>query len=48
MYMDLLIPELFSYFQDIYISQGYIQNFERNLKNSICIKVNNFATPVKF
>ena len=23
------------------MSQGYIQNFERNWKNSICIRVNN-------
>ena len=39
-WLDPLTPELF--FQ-LCISQGYIENFERIYKNSICIKVNNFA-----
>ena len=30
------------------LSQGYIQNFERNWKDSICIRVKNFAKPVNF
>ena len=28
------------------LSQGYLQNFERNWKNSICIGFNNFFKPV--
>ena len=36
--------ELFSY---LCVSQGYIQNFERDPKNSICIGVNNFGKSVK-
>ena len=30
-------------FFELCISQGYIQNFERNWKNSVCIRINNFA-----
>ena len=35
-------------FFELCISQGYIENFERNSKNSICITVNNFAKSVNF
>ena len=35
-------------FFDLCISQGFMQNFERNWKNSICIRVNNFAISVNF
>ena len=37
---DLLTAELFS---KLCIPQRYVQNFERNWKNSVCIGVNNFA-----
>ena len=30
------------------IFQGYMQNFERNWKNPICIRVTNFAKSVNF
>ena len=30
------------------ISQEYIQNFEKNWKNSVLIRVNNFAKSVEF
>ena len=30
------------------LSQGHIQNFERNGTNSICIRVKNFAKSVNF
>ena len=50
--LDLLTPELFfklcisqGY---TYISQGYIQKFERNWKNSIYIRAKNFAKSVNF
>ena len=43
--MDLFTPELFL---GLCISQGYIQNLGRNWKNSICIRVNNFAKSVNF
>ena len=37
--LDLLTPDLFF---ELCISQLYIQNFERNWKNSICIKICKF------
>ena len=37
--LDLLTPELFF---ELCVSQGYIRNFEKNWKNSICIRVKNF------
>ena len=40
---DLLTPDVF--FEPC-IYQGYIQNFERNRTNSICIGVKNFAESV--
>ena len=30
------------------IFQRYVQNFERNLKNIVCIRVDNFAETVNF
>ena len=45
MIVDLLIPELFF---KLCISQRYIENFERNRKNSICIRVKNFVKSVNF
>ena len=38
--LDLLTPRLFL---ELYMSLGYIQNVERYLKNSICIRFNNFV-----
>ena len=43
--LDLLTPELFF---ELCISQGYRQNFERNWKNSIRIRVSNLAKSVNF
>ena len=43
--MDLLTPELFL---KLGMSQGYTQNFEKNCKSSICIRVNNFDKSVNF
>ena len=37
-----------NYFFELCLSQGYIQNFERNLKNLICIRVNNFDKSINF
>ena len=45
------LPRNWIYLQKNYfasLSRGYIQNFERNWKNSICIRVNNFAKSVNF
>ena len=42
--LDLLTPKSFF---ELCISQGYIQDFEKNWKNSISIRDNNFAKPVK-
>ena len=44
-WLDLLTPELFF---ELCASQGYIQNFERNSKNNICIGVNIFVKSVNF
>ena len=35
-------------FFELCISQGYTQNFERNWKNSVCIRINNFAKSANF
>ena len=35
-------------FLELCISQGYLQNFERNWKNSISIRVKNFGKSVNF
>ena len=43
--LDLLTAELFL---EVYISQGYIQNFERNWKNSTFVRVNKFTKSVNF
>ena len=45
-YLIFWIYLLQNYF--LSISQGYMQNFEKNSKNLICIRVNNFAKPVNF
>ena len=42
--LDLLTPKLFF---ELCISQGYIQDFERNWKNLISVRDNSFAKPVK-
>ena len=39
-------PFTLELFFELCIFQGYIQNFERNWKSSICIKVNNFGKSV--
>ena len=31
-----------------FVYKGYIQSLERNLKNLICMRVNNFAKSVNF
>ena len=41
-------PIYYRLFFQVCIYQGYIQNFERNWNNSICIRVNNFAESVNF
>ena len=33
-------------FFELFVSQGYVQNFERNCKTLIYIRVNNFAKSV--
>ena len=35
-------------FFELCISQGYIQNFERNWKNSVCIRISNLAKFANF
>ena len=44
-WLDLLTPELFF---ELCMSQGYIQNFQGNWKNSVCIRAINFAKSVNF
>ena len=43
--LDLLTPEFFS---ELCISQRYKQKFERNWKNSVCIRISNFAKSANF
>ena len=43
--LDLPIPELFS---ELCISQGYMQNFKRNWKNSIYIRVSTSTKSINF
>ena len=45
MWLYLLAPELFL---KLCLSQGYIQNFERNWENSICIRANNIARSLNY
>ena len=43
--LDLLTSELFF---ELCISQRFIQKFERNWRNSVCIRVNKFVEFVNF